>query len=220
MDALIDAAVAASGAHTPAIVVVPSAVARHRPDLAVAHGRRAFEQAAGRAGCSVEVSAVELLRRDDAERAPAAVIDRLERADLIHLPGGDPDLIPTVLRDTPAWAAILRAVDRGACLAGASAGAMALAGRLWTRDGPIDGLDLLPGLVVLPHFAPDRLGAWRRVVDGAQPLTWVGIDEQTLVLGRPGEPWRIAGRGVVRLFLPGMVQPERLAGAGATIDLG
>jgi cyanophycinase len=79
----------------------------------------------------------------------------LERAHLVHLPGGDPDLVAGILRDTPAWAAILRAHERGACIAGASAGAMALGGRLWTRDGPGAGLGLLPGHAVV--YLPARL---------------------------------------------------------------
>jgi len=41
----------------------------------------------------------------------------------------------TALRDSPAWAAIRRAYEGGAVIAGASAGAMALAGRCWTPAG-------------------------------------------------------------------------------------
>ena len=68
-----------------------------------------------------------------AAAANPGIVTRLETAHVIHLPGGDPDLLPAVLRGTPAWAAILRAYVAGACVAGASAGAMALAERLWTR---------------------------------------------------------------------------------------
>lgn len=219
MDALLAIALSRAGGATPRVVIVPTAVARHRPKLAVDHGRRAFEAAAGRKGGDIDISAAPLLNRQDAEQATSARIDRLSRAHLIHLPGGDPDLIPTVLRGTPAWAAILRAVSAGACLAGASAGAMAMTERLWTAMGAMDGLGLVPGYAVLPHFAPERLQTWRQVVDDARPLGWIGIDEQTLLSGTPGATWRVAGRGMVRVFAPGSGAPITQAHAGDGVQL-
>jgi cyanophycinase len=232
MDALLGAAINAAGARVPRIVLVPTAVARHRPDLAVAHGERAFREAAGRAGVEVRVTAARLLERTDADNPGRAVVATLEGADLVHLPGGDPDLIPAVLRGTAAWEAILRAYAGGACVAGASAGAMALAERLWTRDGPVDGLGLVPGIAVLPHFAAERLEAWRAAVDGTMDraigvrplLTWLGLDEQTLVIGRPGDTWTVAGRGRAHVVPTGVSAPgtpatARTAGPGDRLTL-
>ena len=231
MDALLEAAIEAAGARVPRVVLVPTAVARHRPDLAVAHGERAFREAAVRAGVEVQVGAARLLERADAENPGRAVVALLDGADLVHLPGGDPDLIPAVLRGTAAWAAILRAHARGACVAGASAGAMALAERLWTRQGPVDGLGLVPGIAVLPHFDPDRLAAWRSAVDGdgaggggggigARPaLAWLGLDEQTLVIGRPGGTWTVAGRGWAHL-VPSGAPPSGTSAAARTAGPG
>jgi cyanophycinase len=231
MDALLAAAIGAAGLAVPQVVLVPTAVARHRPDLAVAHGERAFHEAAGRAGVKIRVTAARLLERADADNPGRAVIEQLGGADLVHLPGGDPDLIPAVLRGTPAWAAILRAHARGACVAGASAGAMALAERLWTRQGPVDGLGLVPGIAVLPHFASERLGAWHTVVDGdgagggrgvigATPmLAWLGLDEQTLVIGRPGGTWTVAGRGRAHLVPAGTPSVTRSVGPGESLLL-
>ena len=222
MDALFGAALEASGGAAPRIVLVPTAVARHRPDLAVAHGERAFREAAVRAGVEVRVTAARLLRRADAEVPDEALIAQLGDAHLVHLPGGDPDLIPAVLRGTPAWAAVLRAHAGGACVAGASAGAMALAERLWTRDGPVDGLGLVPGIAVLPHFDPGRLGAWRAAVDEGGALTWLGLDERTLVIGRPGGTWTVAGRGRAHLApvrAAGVDAVTRSAGPGESLQL-
>lgn len=200
------------------VVLVPTAVARHRPDLAVGHGRRAFEAAAARAGIPVRVEAALVL--DRAAAADPAICALLEAAHVIHLPGGDPDLLPAVLRDTPAWAAILRAFARGACVAGASAGAMALAERLWTRDGPAAGLGVVPGIAVLPHFDPARAGAWRRSVDPDGRLAWLGLDERTLVIGRPGGPWTVAGAGRAHLIPPGAAAPTVSAGPGERLPIG
>ena len=71
---------------------------------------------------------------------------------------------------------------------------MALGGRVWTSRGRIDGLGLVPGygrhppLRARTGWRPG--GAW--IEDGAA-LTWIGLDEQTLVLGRPGGPGRSPG---------------------------
>ena len=157
------------------------------------HGERAFRSAAARAGIGVRLVTARILTRDDADDPEH--VETLEVAHLIHFPGGDPDLIPAVLRDTPAWAAIRGALSRGACLAGASAGAMALGERLWTSRGGVAGLGLLPGTAVIPHFAPGRVAEWRRAVEDGTPLRWIGLDEQTLVIGRPGGSWTVAGRG-------------------------
>ena len=207
MDALLGAGVesrvARDGEDGPVrVVIVPTAAARQRPDLAAAHGRDAWNATGVRAGVEVRVETASIVTRD----AAAALVElaRLEAADVIHLPGGDPDVIPAVLRDTRAWASILAAHRRGACVAGASAGAMAFGERLWTPSGPVDGLRLVPGLGVVPHFDPSRGDAWRRSVDPDGRLTWLGLPERTLVLGRPGGPWHSVGPEEARWFEPGV----------------
>lgn len=139
----------------------------------------------------------------------------LEAADLIYLPGGDPDVIATVLAGSRAWSAMERAYAGGACLAGASAGAMVLCERLWTARGPMDGLGVVPGAAVLPHFAPGRSRGWRSVVDPEGRLAWIGLEERTLVMGRPGDTaWHVAGRGRAWLLPAGTDEPAASAGHG------
>ncbi len=215
MDALLAAARGAAGDLDPVVAIVPTAAARQRPDLAVEHGERAFRSAAVRAGIGVRLVTARILTRDDA--ADAEQVERLDTAHLVHFPGGDPDLIPAVLRDTPAWSAILGALERGSCLAGASAGAMALGERLWTARGGVPGLGLLAGTAIIPHYAPNRIAEWRRAVEDGAPLRWIGLDEQTLVIGRPGERWTVAGRGRVHLIPPGSLEPSLEASSGAAI---
>jgi cyanophycinase-like exopeptidase len=210
MDALLGAALDAAareGAVTvPRIVIVPTAAARQRPQAAAANGERAFAQAASRARLSVEIGVAGILTRGDA--ADPRIAEPLASAHLVHLPGGDPDLIPTTLRDSPAWAAIRRASARGAVIAGASAGAMALAGRCWTPSGVIDGLGLVPGYAVLPHDGPGRLDRWRAALGDVRLF---GLAEQTLALGRPGGAWTVVGRGRARVLAQ---DGTELTGAG------
>ena len=122
------------------VAIVPTAAARGRPDLVGAHGTAAFERVAGRASAGADAVTIDVVPvLDAASASDAGLAARLEAADVIHLPGGDPDLIPSILAGTAAWDAIVAAHRRGAVLAGASAGAMALAGWTWTPGRRRDG---------------------------------------------------------------------------------
>jgi cyanophycinase-like exopeptidase len=57
------------------------------------------------------------------------------------------------------------------------------------------------------------------VVDDARPLGWIGIDEQTVLISQSGSTWRVAGRGLVRIFAAGIDEPMVVARAGETIQL-
>lgn len=182
------------------IAVVPTAAARGRPDLVAANGVAAFQRVADDAGIEVLVDSVPVI--DAASAADPSHVDRLGRATLIHLPGGDPDIIPTLYPGTAAWAAIERARARGTVLAGASAGAMALAAWTWTRDGGVPGLGIVPRIGVAPHADAAN---WQQVVaryGAAVPpdLDFIGLAERTGVIVPPeaSEPWLVVGEGEAR----------------------
>jgi cyanophycinase-like exopeptidase len=224
MDALVAAGVEAARARGAApgdpvrVVLVPTAAARNRPPAAVEYGRRAFEAAGQRTGVQLEITAAYVV--DAASAADPSMAGTLAAADVIHLPGGDPDLIPAILRGSQAWDAMLAAHRRGACLAGASAGAMALAARCWTPAGLVDGLGLVPGIAVLPHFAPGRIARWRGTTGGPDDaITWLGLDERTMLIGRPGSAWQVAGAGRAHLVPPGADAPTATAGHGEALTL-
>jgi cyanophycinase-like exopeptidase len=107
------------------VVVVPTATARWSPERSAAQGIAAFTRVAMRDGLVVEADSVMVM--DAMTAADAALAARLAAADVISFPGGDPDVIVTVMPGSRAWAAIESARASGAVLAGASAGAMALA---------------------------------------------------------------------------------------------
>jgi cyanophycinase-like exopeptidase len=182
------------------VAVVPTAAARGRPDLAAANGVAAFQRVAASAGIRVIVEAVRVV--DETSAADASLADQLGAATVIHLPGGDPDLIPTLYRGSAAWAAIERAHAGGAVLAGASAGAMALAAWTWTPAGGIRGLGVVPGIGVAPHA---DAASWDQAVvrySAGVPsdLGFIGLAERTAVIvpGAAGGPWRVVGEGEVR----------------------
>ena len=188
------------------IAIVPTAAARGRPDLAAGNGVAAFERVAAAAGLAVRARAVHVV--DAASAADEELATTLAAADLIYLPGGDPDLIPALYPGTAAWAAIGTALARGGVLAGASAGAMALGSVTWTPRGLVPGLDLVPGIVVVPH-ADARSWSANLARFGAEAPGGIGIlglGERTGVLIGPGGaegPWQVAGAAEVRWLAPG-----------------
>ncbi len=194
------------------VVVVPTAAARQRPDLAVAMAEEAFRRIEAATGQAIRFEGAPILDRRSADGARWAGL--LAAADLVYLPGGDPDVAPAVLAGTLALRAITAARARGAVVAGASAGAMALAAWTWTPAGSRAGLGIVPGLVVAPHFEPRALDRWReRITMAAAGLGLLGLSERTGVLsiGRSGDDhgrtWRVFGPGSAHWYPPGGGDP-------------
>jgi cyanophycinase-like exopeptidase len=204
--ALLRAARPASETAPLRAVVVPTAAARQRPALAARHGVDALGRVAGEAGIPIAVEPALVV--DAASAADPANLDRLAAADLVHLPGGEPDLVPRILEGTAAWQAILAAHAGGAVVAGASAGAMGLAAVTWTPDGFREGLALVGRLVVVPHF--ESFDARGREADieqaGRERLPALGLDERTGVIREAGGAWRVAGEARA-VWLPAGGEP-------------
>jgi hypothetical protein len=204
------------------IVIVPTAAARGLPDRAGSNGRSAFERRAAARKLLVTVEVARIVDADSA--ADEAEVERLAAADLIHLPGGDPDLIPRILADTRALAAIETAWRGGAVVAGASAGAMALADWTWTAHGGIPALGFVRGIAVVPHYDDVRRTEWRRALDEVAPggIGYLGLTERTGVLAEPdtgsGRCWRVWGPGAALWFARGSDDPV-IAHAGEVLPL-
>ena len=220
--ALLELAAARVGAgRSIRIAIATTAAARGRPDLAAATGVAAFERVAAVLGLDIDAGEVRVVDAPSAEDADLAT--RLEQADVIHFPGGEPDLIPAILPGTAAWTAVRRAHDAGAVLAGASAGAMGLATWCWTQTGGAPGLDVVPGLLVVPHADParwsdalERFGSWAPPGLGA-----LGLGEQTGVIAQDVTvnpiSWRVVGPGEVR-WRASPVADTLVIQAGATLE--
>jgi cyanophycinase-like exopeptidase len=203
------------------IAIVPTAAARQRPELAGAHGVAAFTAIAAEHGRDVQPEIVPIVDRASAD--DPALGAALAAADLIHLPGGDPDVVVAILERSVAWRSIAAARSRGAVVAGASAGAMALGEWTWTRAGGRPGLGVVRGLVVAPHFEGVERRRWEaeRTALGRTDLGILGLDERTGVLSGPGAgattAWRVAGAGRATWIGPG-AEPV-VADDGETVEL-
>lgn len=232
LDALVGAALPSAAAQarrgdpgsdgTLRIVVVPAAAARERPSASAKHAIAGLKAAAARANVPARAEPALVVDREKAE--DPALAARLFAADLIYLPGGHPDMVPGLLEGTLAWRSILAAHARGAVLAGASAGAMGLAGRTWTPTGWLPALNLVPGLFVAPHFAmfEANLGAWATAIDELETAGFgrLGLDERTGVISTDGAngPWHVFGEGRAHWHPVG--GGERVVAAhGETLDL-
>lgn len=204
------------------VAVVPTAAARGRPTVAAANGVDAFRRVAVAAGIQVVAETVPVV--DAASAADPDLAAALAAAGLIHLPGGDPDLIPTLYPGSVAGEAIRRSPGRGAVLAGASAGAMALGSVTWTPSGLLAGLGMVPGIIVVPHADARSWSATLKRSGAGVPdeLGVLGIGERTGVLIGAEGPWRIVGEGEVRWMPPAMRDPDAatVLRDGATLDAG
>lgn len=205
------------GPHPPIrVAVVPTAAARGRPDLAAVNGVAAFERVAADRDLDIALTTVRIV--DEPSAADPALAAILADSDLVAFPGGDPDLIPTLFLDSPAWAAVESAHRGGAVLAGASAGAMALGSWTWTPAGGQAGLGVIRDLTVMPHADE---ATWQRSVARFGPqaphgISALGLGERTAVVIVEGEPWRVVGPGEAR-WLPFGAQEPVVAFDGDTI---
>lgn len=199
MDAIDLRLLAASGKARPRVVCLPTAAGQEGP-ASVGKWMRMGIDHFTRLGA--DVSSLPIIDRASADDAAHAAAVRA--ADLIYFSGGNPGYLHRTLDGSALWAAVLAARAAGAALAGCSAGAMILGAYLPERFslnphfGP--GFGLLPNCVLLPHF--DRLPA-RNVAIAAlrhklDPDTFaLGVDENTALVGRPGETWEVMGAGSV-----------------------
>src|SRR5512143_1286113 len=182
--------VVAAGGADARVIIVPAAAAREYPEMAARHGVQWCRQSGAQADAAMVVDA---RSADD-----SAIVAKVESATLIYLPGGDPVMLVETLRHSQAWRAIVTARERGVSIGGASAGAMALGGKMWNprTGGLIDGLGLIP-IVTLPHFEAERIDraqALRQQLDRATRL--FGIAERTSAIW-DGSNWNVWGPGEV-----------------------
>ena len=189
------------------VALIPTAAARGEPGRAAAAGCDALRRIAVEMGLAMTIDVTLVL--DVPSAADPSIAKTLAEADLIYFPGGDPDIIPALLPASLAGRAVDEARRRGALVAGASAGAMAMADWTWTPDGVVRGLGWLPSIVVLPHFEGVPARGWRPHLASTlvgSDVGELGLDEATGMI-QSGDGWLVAGAGAVHWYAPGCVDP-------------
>jgi cyanophycinase len=147
------------------------------------------------------------------ERAAADRPDNVAAIDAaggIFMVGGDQKRLLAMVDGTAVHAALIRAYqERGACIAGTSAGASAMCADMiaqGTADAEprkdavrlADGLRLLPGVVIDQHFSQrHRLPRLLTAVAQNTTLFGIGVDEDTALLIEAGVGAEVCGSGTV-----------------------
>jgi cyanophycinase len=198
----------ATGRDRPRVVILPTASAPDGEATFRAWAEMGAEHF-GALGAEVEP----VLVRDVAEGHDGAALQAIGEADLVYLSGGHPAFLAGVLRGSPLGAALAGAHARGAVVAGCSAGAMAIVGhsiefrRLPKLRFPLpaplrwpDGLGLVGGVAVLPHYDvwPEPFSALM-ALQAPNGATVLGIDEDTAAFGTNGA-WQVHGTGRVTVW--------------------
>ena len=137
------------------------------------------------------------------------VSQSLRVAKLIYVLGGFTQYLGQTLKDSLAWHAVMDAYRKGAVVAGSSAGAMVMC-QMYFDPGTgkiVDGLNLVPNSLVLPHHDTFGKGWAPRLVREIPDVTLIGIDEQTGMLNDGDhDSWNAYGAGTVTLYREGRVE--------------
>ncbi len=129
----------------------------------------------------------------------------------VFLTGGNQLRLTSVVAGTRLGNAINLAHDRGAAVAGTSAGASALAGHMLAfgdtgatpRHGHVQvaaGLGLVPGVIVDQHFEQrTRLGRLLAAISQSPSLIGLGLDEDTAAIVYADRSMEVVGRGAITI---------------------
>jgi cyanophycinase len=167
------------------------------------------------------------LRPDDREEAmDGAIAGALAQATGVFLTGGNQSRLAQVVAGTRLGDALFLAHDRGAVLAGTSAGASAMASHMvaFGRSGSTPknrmaqlsaGLGILQGMVIDQHFEQrGRIGRLLAIVAGSPSLLGIGLDEDTCAVVHADQSLQVIGRGAVTIVDGSMVRTDAYRGKG------
>jgi cyanophycinase len=182
--------------NTKEISVIPAAAAFENPTKVISNASDYFKT------FGVKVNPIMILNRNDAFNP--SVIAQINDSNFIYIPGGSPLHLKSVLKDSPAFEAIIDKWHNGASLVGSSAGAMVLGDPMIDpRGGAYTvGLKLLSNLTVIPHFNgghPERIS--RSLKFAPKNTVIVGLDEKTAVIRNSDSTWETMGKGNSYFYL-------------------
>jgi cyanophycinase len=188
-------AIELAGGFTAPIRILPTAAAAdNNHERAGNNGIRWFESLGAQ-----DVLSLPLI--DQVSANDENIVEALRDARLIYMLGGFPGYLAESLKGSAAWEAALEAYHRGAIIAGSSAGAMVMCEFYYDpRQGQVvEGLNLVPDSIVLPHHNTFGKSWASRLLEISQ-VTLIGIDEQTGMLGDGAGSWTVYGGGQVTLY--------------------
>ena len=190
-------AIELAGGFDVPIRIIPTAAAPDNNDQRAGNNGIRWFQSLG----AKDVMSLPLI--DKASANDEKIAQSLRDAKLIYLLGGFTHYLGQTLKNSLSWKAAIDAYRNGAVIAGSSAGAMVMCGFYFDPGAGkvVDGLNLVPNSLVLPHH--DTFGKnWApRLLKQIPNVTLLGIDEQTgMIDDGDNKSWTVHGRGGVTLY--------------------
>ena len=184
----------AGGFEAPICIIPTAAAPDNNHERAGNNGIRWFQSLGAQAVVSVPLI-------DKVSANNEAIAKSLREAKLIYMLGGFTGYLGETLKGSLAWEAVLEAYQNGAVVAGSSAGAMVMCEFYYdlNQGRVIEGLNLVPNSIVLPHHNTFGKSWASRRLEIVQ-VTLIGIDEQTGMLDDGARTWTVYGRGSVTLY--------------------
>ena len=165
------------------------------------------------------------LRPEEREEADdASGLAAMQDASGVFLAGGNQSRLTQVVAGTKLGDALFMAHDRGAVLAGTSAGASAMASHMVAYGQPgvtpknrmaqlSAGLGILQGMVIDQHFEQrGRIGRLLFLVAQSPALLGVGVDEDTCAIVHSDNTLQVFGRGAVTIVDGSQVKTDAYRG--------
>ena len=196
-------AIELAGAFDAPIRIIPAAAAPdHNHQRAGNNGIRWFQSLGAK-----DVVSVPLIDKTSAN--DQGICESLRKAKLIYMLGGFTGYLGETLKGSKAWQAALDAYHNGAVIGGSSAGAMVMCEYYYdpSKGKIIEGLNLVPNSIVLPHH--NTFGKnWSSNLMAHMPgAILIGIDEQTgMIDDGSAKTWSVLGRGAVTIYRTGKIQ--------------
>ena len=184
----------AGGFETPIRILPTAAAPDNNHQRAGNNGIRWFQSLGAK-----DVGSLPLI--DQVSANDDSIAQSLREAKLIYMLGGFTGYLADTLRGSAAWQAVLEAYARGAVVAGSSAGAMVMCELYYdpSRGQVMEGLNLVPNSIVLPHY--NTFGkSWASRLLEISEVTLIGIDEETGMLDDGAGTWKVYGAGNVTLY--------------------
>ncbi len=202
-----------AGGYDAPIRIIPTAAAPDKNhERAGNNGIRWFQSLGAK-----DVAAVPILSKIRADDKKIA--QTLRDAKLIYMLGGFTHYLGQTLKDSLAYEAMREAYQKGAVIAGSSAGAMVMCESYYDPNSKRvhEGLNLVQHSLVLPHHNTFGKSWAPSLLKKTANVTLIGIDEKTGMIddGENGV-WTVYGRGSVTLYRNNQVETHQ---TGTTFSL-
>ncbi len=199
------------GTHRPRAMVLPVAALEK-------HQKLAYEVTRYLRG--LDTSADYKLVTNKSEADARDTYETLDKVEIIVLPDGSPIRVVTELRGTHTEKTLRQALLRKAAIYATAASAMALCERYWFAHKWPHGLNLLPGVALLPHYnlVAGRLPPAQLLAKLPDGVTLLGLDQHTNLIWRPDDVFEVRGQGKVTVYRSAVIQERHEDGETFTLE--